>query len=88
MVRHHALFLPGSVLPARPAYAGLLEALGDGVADEEAFRPLRDTDGPEMMARFQAPHCRRTLPADQAVASRSSYPSMRSNSSSAAYWRS
>jgi pimeloyl-ACP methyl ester carboxylesterase len=31
MVRHRALFLPGSILPAAPAYAGLLEALGDDV---------------------------------------------------------
>ena len=31
MVRHQAIFLPGSVLPAGPAYSALLVAFGDGV---------------------------------------------------------
>ena len=31
MIRHRVLFLPGSILPAVPAYAALLADLGDGI---------------------------------------------------------
>ena len=43
MVRYRVIFLPGGVVPAGPAYAALLEALGDDVdarvQDLELYAP-------------------------------------------------